>query len=78
MSLFFCKSQMELGDIKQVLVAFLGAGFAHPAGWEWGRFSMWMLAGIEVLPSKDPRGEAGDSITDVPGPRMPGQGNATM
>lgn len=63
---------MELGDIKQTLVTFLGVGFAHPAGWKRGRFSVWMLAGIVALPSKDPGGEVADSITDVPGPRMPG------
>lgn len=64
---------MELGNIKQTLGGLPWCGVCTPGLAESGT-----LLGIMTLPSKDPRGEAADSITDVPGPRMPGQGNATM
>lgn len=67
---------MELGDIKQTPVAFLGAGFAQPL--VESRIPLCVDAGIVALPSKDPQGKAANSSTDVPGPRMPGQGNAAI
>lgn len=67
---------MELGDIKQMLVACLGVGFAHTR--VESRTLLCVDGGNLALPSKVPRGKAADSITDVPGPRMPGQGNAAI
>lgn len=67
---------MELGDIKQMLVACLGVEFAHTR--VESRTLLCVDGGNLALPSKVPRGKAADSITDVPGPRMPGQGNAAI
>lgn len=57
-------------------MACLGAGFAHTQ--VESRTLLCVDAGNVALPSKDPRGKEADSITDVPGPRMPGQGNAAI
>lgn len=67
---------MELGGVQQMLVTRLGAGFAHT--WVESRTLLCVDGGNLALPSKVPRGKAADSITDVPGPRMPGQGNAAI
>lgn len=67
---------MELGDIMQMLVACLVQGL-HTALAE-SRALLCVDAGSVALPSKGPRSKAADSTTDVPGPRMPGQGNAAI